>query len=160
MPECWVRAKGSNHGAHGVPRGVREFSSVGVLAIDGPDLGGILVEGVEMDHPVEDNGDEFAPGGVAFGLGGDGSFKTKFCVRPPGFAPVAQRGAAEIHVLMPLRDAQRNAPIQIVFGESSRSRIHHADEAIAVAVFLIEQGRGMLGVEPGGCFGSVGVVCK
>jgi len=73
---------------------------------------------------------------------------------------VAQRGAAEIHVLMPLRDAQRNAPIQIVFGESSRSRIHHADEAIAVAVFLIEQGRGMLGVEPGGCFGSVGVVCK
>jgi len=55
------------------------------------------------------------------------------------------RGRAEIHVLMPLRDAQRNAPIQIVFGESSRSRIHHADEAIAVAVFLIEQDVGCSG---------------
>jgi len=86
-----------------------------------------------MDHPVEDDGMNL-PRRVAFAWVAMDPLKPNFAFGPRIRAS-GQRGAAEIHVLMPLRDAQRNAPIQIVFGESSRSRIHHADEAIAVAVF-------------------------
>ena len=73
--------------------------------------------------------------------------RPNFGFGPSTFQPAARGRAAEIHVLMPLRDAQGNALVQIVFGETLGSRVHHAHELVAVAVFFVEQRSRMLGVE-------------
>jgi hypothetical protein len=56
-------------------------------------------------------------------------------------------GSAEIYVLMPLRNAERNALIEILFGEALGRGIHYANQFVIFAVFFVEQRSRMLGVE-------------
>ena len=113
--------------------------SVGVLAIDRPDCCRVLLERIKVDHPIEDDGIELAAVRVTFFLGYDRTLQTKLGIRSHCFAPVALGWAAQIHVLVLLRDTQRDTLVQIVFGEALRSRIHHARQTITVADLLIEE---------------------
>src|SRR3974390_1070868 len=99
-----------------------------------------------------------ATGGVARGLRRDGTAKTELRVRKQGFRLSAFGGRAEIHVLMPLRDAERNALVEIIFGKTFRCGIHDADEGVTVTVFLVKQRRRMLRVEGEEGFAPVSVV--
>src|SRR5271169_609795 len=55
--------------------------SVGVLAVDRPDLCRVLFQRIEMHHPVEDYGKKFPAVGVAFFLGDDGSLQAELRIR-------------------------------------------------------------------------------
>src|SRR5580658_3283314 len=89
---------------------------VAVLALDRPDVSLIFLEGVDVHHPVEYHREKSAASGVAGFLGGDGSFETELRIRTAHLFEMAQRGDAEIHVLVPLRHAERDALIELLFG--------------------------------------------
>ncbi len=48
---------------------------------------------------------------------------------------------------MPASDAQRNAGVELVFGEAARSGIHGANELVAVADFFVKKRSGASGIE-------------
>ena len=50
-------------------------------------------------------------------------------------------------MLVPLRDAERNALVELIFAEALGRGVHHANQFVVVAMFFIEQRRGMLGIE-------------
>src|SRR5580658_7425710 len=91
-------------------------SSVSVLALDRPDACLILLEWVDVDHPVEDHREKRPASGVAGFLCGDGSLEAELRIWLPHLFEMAQRRDAEIHMLMPLRHTQRNALIELLFG--------------------------------------------
>src|ERR1700675_4978700 len=99
--------------------------SVRVLAIDRPDPCRVFFERIKMHHPVENNGMKLSTVGVAFRLSGDRSLEAELGIRSQHFLLAALWRGAEIHVLMPLRDAERNALVQVVFREVLGGGIHH-----------------------------------
>src|SRR6202521_4795630 len=121
--------------------------SVRVLAIDRPDPCRVFLERIKMHHPVENNGMKLSTVGVAFRLSGDRSLEAELGIRSQHFLLAALWRGAEIHVLMPLRDAERNALVQVVFREVLGGCIHHARQPVVIATLLIEQRRRMLGIE-------------
>src|SRR5260370_8306232 len=102
--------------------------SVRVLAIDRPDPCRVFLERIKMHHPVENNGMKLSTVGVAFRLSGDRSLEAGLGIRSHHFLLAALGSGAEIHVLMPLRDAERNALVQVVFLEVLGGGILHARE--------------------------------
>src|ERR1700674_4187650 len=80
---------------------------VAVLAADRPDSGLIFFERVDVNHPVEYHGMEGSTGGIAGFLCGDRSPQTKLRMGDQIFVLSSGRRRAEIHVFVPLRDAQR-----------------------------------------------------
>src|SRR6202521_4281041 len=109
--------------------------SVRVLAIDRPDPCRVFFERIKMHHPVENNGIKLSTVGVAFRLSGDRSLEAELGIRSQHFLLAAWWRGAEIHVLIPLRDAERNALVQVVFGETLGSRVHHSHQPVIVATF-------------------------
>src|ERR1700734_3103336 len=96
--------------------------------------------------------------GIAGFLRGDRSLQAELRMRRQSFSTTIRRRDAEVHVLMPLRDAERNALVELIFGETLGRGVHYADQLVVVAVFLIEQGRGMFGIETKSCFHPISVV--
>src|ERR1700727_2599755 len=65
---------------------------------------------------------------------------------------------AEIYVLVPLRDAERNASVEVFFGKALGRGVHCADEFVIVTVLFIEQRGGVFGIEAKSGFHGVSVV--
>ena len=97
-------------------------------------------------------------GRVAGFLRGDGSPQAELRMRSHHFFSTASRRNAEIHVLMPLRHAKRDALVELIFREPLGRGIHHADELVVLAVLFVEQRRRMVGIETEGGFHRISVV--
>src|ERR1700679_3729355 len=82
---------------------------VGVLPIDRPDFCRVFFQRIQVHHPVENHGMKPSVRRIASFLRGDRSTQTEFRIRREHVLFLAFGSFAEIHVLMPLRDAQRNA---------------------------------------------------
>src|ERR1700676_1605770 len=95
---------------------------------------------------------------IAGFLRSDGSPQAIFRMGREHLLSAVSRRGTEIHVLVPLRHAERDALVELIFGKTLGRRVHHADELVVVAVFFVEQGRGMLWVESESCFDGVPVV--
>src|SRR5579872_3598922 len=137
---------------------LRFLIRISVLAVHRPDICLIFFERVEVNHPVEDDGMKCSSGRVARILGGDGSVKTEERMGSQGLPLFAPRRGAEIHMLVPLRDAQRNSLVEFVFGKALRRGVHDADEFVIVAMLFIKKRGGMLGVEGGSGFPPVSII--
>src|SRR5260370_3020169 len=146
--------RGNSHASrswkgHGFSRGTQVtkkagFSpqgSVRVLAIDRPDPCRVFLERIKMHHPVENNGMKLSTVGVAFRLSGDRSLEAELVIRSQHFLLAALGSGAQIHLLMPLLDAERNALVQLVFRPVLGGGIHHARQPVVIATLLIEQRR-------------------
>src|SRR5207302_9495899 len=116
-----------------------------MLTIDRPDLPRVFLERIEMHHPVENDGVKFSAVGIAFRLRGDRSLEPELRIRSQHFLLAGLWRGAEIHVPMPLRDAERNTLVQVVFGETLGSRVHHTRQPVVVAMSLVEQRLRMVG---------------
>jgi len=89
--------------------------SIVVLAFNRPDLCLIFLERINMHHPVEDHWMECSSRRIACFLRRNGSAQTKLRVRLQHLFPASCGWRAEIHVLVPLRHAQRYPFIQLIF---------------------------------------------
>ena len=82
-----------------------------MLSVDRPDLCGVFLKRVEVDHPIEYDGMKLAASRVALGLRGNGAVEPEFWIWTEHFRFVTRRRKAKIHMLMPLRNAERDALI-------------------------------------------------
>src|SRR5271170_137573 len=105
---------------------------VRVLAFNRPHLLRRFFQRIEMHHPVEDDGMKLSAGGIALFFSGNRTAQAKPWMRSQRVLLAFGR-LAVIHMLMPLRDAERNALVQILFGETLGSGIHHAHKPVAAA---------------------------
>lgn len=120
---------------------------VAVLALDRPDIRLIFLERINVHHPVEDHGMKCSTGGVAGFLRDDRSPQTKLRMCRQHFFPLVRGRSTEVHVLVPLRNPEWNALVELLFRQTLGRGIHHADQLVVVALLCIEQGRGVLGIE-------------
>lgn len=104
----------------------------------GPDVVGVGLVRIDVDHPVEDDRDEVAAGGLAGFLGSNAAVEAEFCMVDLRFRS-SERSEAEIDVLVPAGDAQRNALVELIFGIVLGRGVHGADELVAVADFFVEE---------------------
>lgn len=79
-------------------------------------------------------------------------------VRPPHFFLPVRGRHTQVHVSMPLGDAERNARIEGVFTRGFGGGVHHADQLVVVALLLIQQRCGVFGIEMLGCLESISIV--
>src|SRR5450432_907139 len=106
---------------------------------------------------------ERAAGGVAGFLRGDRSAEaglgvvTKICIFLLRRRHT-RRSRAEVYVLVPLRHAEWDAFVELLFAEALGRCVHHADEFVVVAVLFVEQRCGMLGIEVERILDGVAVV--
>src|SRR5947199_7896721 len=98
-----------------------------MLAFDRPDFRRIFFHRIKMDHPVEDDWMEFAAVRIAVFFCGNRPEQTEFRVRSEIFFLAARGSSTEIHMFMPLRDAERNTVVEFVLAEALWRRVHHAD---------------------------------
>src|SRR5690349_8046599 len=108
-----------------------------------PDLLRLLLVRINMHHPIKDNRIKFSSRRFALLLGCDRTLESKARILAYHAALLAFWGHTKIHMLVPLRHAEWNALVQVVFAEALGSGIHRADQRVVVAVFFIEQGSGM-----------------
>src|SRR5580700_10293213 len=101
---------------------------------------------------------EGSTGGIAGFLRGDRSSQAELGMRCHVFVLSAGGRGAEIHVLVPLRDAERDALIEFVFAHALGSGVHYTDQFVVIVVLFIKQRRRVLGIETEGCFHGVAVV--
>src|SRR5438132_4415427 len=97
------------------------------LALDRPDVFCFLLEGVDVSHPAKELGDELTSSGFAFYFGGERTCQAEARIWSPHFFLFLGRWDAHVDVCVPLRDAQRNAAIEFIFGGFLGCGIHHAD---------------------------------
>src|SRR5580658_4289809 len=98
--------------------------------------------------------------GIAGFLRSDRSSQTKLRMRAQVFALSAGGCCTEIHVLMPLRNAERNALVQFILAETLGRGVHHANQFVIVTMLLIEQRGRMLGIKTKARFHRVAVVSE
>src|SRR5271169_3598361 len=67
---------------------------------------------------------------------------------------------AEIDVLVPTRDAERNPLVDILLGSAHPGRVHHSYELISVGSFLVKQRSRFEGVKVPYCRQAVLVIRK
>ena len=128
-----------------------------VVIIGGPDFLRVGFVGIDVDHPTEEVGTKDAAGRIAGFLGGDRAYETELCIRAEVLVFLAFRRGAEVDVLVPARDAERDAVVQLVFRGGYAVGVHGADEFVAaVWRFGVEQRGGFEGIEVEG--GGDGVV--
>src|SRR5882672_10069677 len=118
--------------------------AVVVAALRRPNRRGSFLHWVEMYHPIKNHWTEFSARSVARFFCGNGAAQAKLGTRSqhslsPFVVIHAGRGCAEIYMLVPLRDAQRNALIEVVFRQTLGCRVHHANQLVAVAFFFVQQ---------------------
>src|ERR1700676_538592 len=65
---------------------------------------------------------------------------------------------AEIHMLMPLCNAEGNALVELIFSHALGRGLHHADKLVVVAMFFIQQRGWMPGIETESRFHGISVV--
>jgi len=119
---------------------------VAELAFDGPDARLILLERINVYHPAEDHGSERAARRVASFLGGDGSLHSKLWIRRTQLTPSPQRENTEIYMLVPLRDAEWDALVKLIFRVAFGRGVRDPDELVVVAMLFIEQRIGCSGL--------------
>src|SRR5450755_271031 len=103
---------------------------ISVLPLRRPNLRRIFLEWIDVDHPVKNDRIKSPTRGVASLSRRDRTAQTKLRSRAQYVCLLVSRSLAEIHMLVPLRDAQRNALIQIVFGETFWCGVHRADQLV------------------------------
>src|SRR5215468_163966 len=91
-------------------------------------------------------------------LGGNRPSESEFRIGAPHLALPVPRRRAEVHMLVPLGDAQRNTLIELILTKALRSRVHHPNQLVALALLLVQQRRRMLGIETKCRLESVAVV--
>src|ERR1700688_3878128 len=96
--------------------------------------------------------------GIAGFLRSNGTLQTELRMRRQHFFSAACRRRTEIHMLVPLRDAKRNAFVQLIFTETLGGSVHGANQFIVVAAFFVQQRGRVLGVETKSGFHRVSVV--
>jgi hypothetical protein len=115
-----------------------------VVIVDGPDFGWVGLVGIHVDHPAKDMGEKESAGSVAGFLCMDGAEQAEFCVGTEVGSQLPRGRLAEIHVLMPARDAERNAAVDLVLVGVDAVSVHNADEFVAaIGSFAIEQRGGL-----------------
>ena len=57
----------------------------------------------------------------------------------PLIFPQFSRRNAQVHMRMPLGNAQRDALIELLFGKNLGRGIHHADQLVAIAMLFVQQ---------------------
>src|SRR5579863_8729934 len=112
---------------------------IAVLPGDRPDAGLIFFKRINVHHPAENYRAEGSAGGIASFLCDDRSSQTELRMRPYHLFAAISRGRAEIHMLVPLRDAQRNARVELLFTHTLGSGVHHTNQFVIVAMFFIKQ---------------------
>src|ERR1700688_3487568 len=76
----------------------------------------------------------------------NGSLQTELRMRRQHFFSAACRRRAEIHMLVPLRDAKRNAFVQLIFSETLGGSVHGANQFIVIAAFFVQPRGWVVGV--------------
>jgi hypothetical protein len=110
-----------------------------------------------VHHPAEDLRHEFAARGILSFLAGNRAVQAKLGIRSaPLFSPVIRR-QAQVHLSMPLRWAEQNAGVEFWFAFILGRSVHNPDELITIALFLVKQCSGMVGIAVGTRFESVPV---
>src|SRR6266436_7448292 len=94
------------------------------LALDRPDVFGLLLERVDVHHPAKYLGHKLSAGRITFSPSGDGACQAELCLWSPGLVLPLRRRKAHVDVRMPLRDAQGNSLVEIVPAGIFRRRIH------------------------------------
>ena len=61
-------------------------------------------------------------------------------------------------MLVPLSHAERNAFVQLIFGEALWRGVHHADKFVIVTVFLVAKRSWVLRMESHGSLDGVGLL--
>src|SRR5579863_3064288 len=112
---------------------------IAVLPGDRPDAGLIFFKRINVHHPVEDYRAEGSAGGIASFLGDDRSSQTELRMRPYHRFAAIWRRRAEIHVLVPLRNAERNARVELLFAHALGRGVHDTNQFVVVAMFFIKQ---------------------
>src|SRR5579862_4344403 len=110
-----------------------------MLPADRPDTRLILFERIDVDHPVEDHRMESSAGGVTGRFGGDRSAQAELGMRREIFGAMAERCGAKVNMLVPLREAQGNSRVELIFGQALGSGVHNADEFVILSMLFIEQ---------------------
>src|ERR1700751_6416712 len=113
-----------------------------------------------MHHPVKDYWMERSSRRVTGLLCGDRSPQAESGMRLQHFALSVGRWRAEIYMLVPLRHAQRNALVELIFAETLGRGIHHSDQFVIVAMFLVEQRGGMFRIEVKCGFHAVAIISE
>lgn len=85
-----------------------------------------------------------AAGGGAGFLAGDAAGETEFGVVDLRLRS-SEGSKAEIDVFVPAGDAERDALIELIFGEALGRGVHDADELVAAADFFVEERSGARG---------------
>ena len=80
-----------------------------------------------------------ASGSIAGFLGCNRTVQAKLRIRSTHLVSFVLWRQAQIHVGVPLCDAERDARVQFVFAGALGRRVHHADEFVAIALFLVKQ---------------------
>ena len=57
------------------------------------------------------------------------------------------RRCAFVHMLVPLRDAERNPLVEFIFAEAPRRRVHHTNQLAIILLLLIERAVGWSGLK-------------
>src|SRR5215471_16175029 len=104
---------------------------------------------------------ELAACGFTCLVRGDGAEQSKFCVGAEVCGFLSGRGFAEVDVLMPVRDAERDALVQLILRSVDAVGVHGADELVStVSRFLVEQRGRLEGIEVRTRLESKLVLCK
>src|SRR5258708_35849615 len=99
------------HAWHG---GVVHVVVAAVIIVDRPDLTRIGFVWIHMHHPAENVGQKNSAGRVARFLGVDGTEQSEFRIATAVGRELSRWRLAEIHVLMPMGDAEGNAVVDLI----------------------------------------------
>src|SRR5579884_898853 len=110
-----------------------------VLALDGPNIGGVLLEGIDVNHPTKDLREPAAARVFAFLFRGDGAGETEAWMRPPQLVALIFGRQAQVHVRVPLGDAQGNPLIEVIFGGTLGRGVHDTNQFVIIAVLFVQQ---------------------
>src|SRR6202035_5605937 len=100
---------------------------------------GLFFKWKDMHHPTEEKWHEFAACAIALFLCGNRPGDSEPRIRNKECAfPAAQR-KAEVHVLVPLSDAERDQTVEILFIEPCRCGVHCAKQTVTVACLFVKE---------------------
>src|SRR5580704_9674989 len=122
------------HSGHG---GVVHVVVPLVVVIGGPDFLWVGLIGIDVDHPSKKVRKELTTGGVAGFLCGDRAEQAELREGAEILGLLSGRSLAEIDVLMPAGDAQRNAVVELVLGCGDAIGVHRSYELVAAVGGLL-----------------------
>src|ERR1700733_7111495 len=107
------------------PRKTRSMH-VGLVVVHGEDIFQIVFVGKHVNHPGKNHWHKGSTFGLASLFCMDRAEHAKFGVVAEVFLDFVSGGSAEVSVLMPTHNAERDTLVQLIFSRARSSREHNA----------------------------------